>query len=438
MFHPAAGSEKRSPPSLTETVMKKLSLLSLVIFITCMSAAQSPTYYADIEPILRKNCIVCHKPGGIGPFSLMTYDEVSAKGKFIAHVTKKKYMPPWRADPTFQSFKNERLLSPAEIGRIQQWVSNGMPKGKKDKNREADEVTGEALRKPDLTLSMMKSFVIPDKAVEEFRFFSIPTGIQEDVYLAAVDFIPGNRKQVHHSRIMVDTTQRIRGIDGLSEKDPKVKTFQTIPLVDEFLYGWAPGNEGISFPPGTGKKLYKGSDLVLNIHYSPSSKQEEDKSLIHFYFARGPVDREVKTLTLRENDITNQPFFIPAGTQPTFYISYKVDRDISLISIMPHMHFLGRSFRALAATPNGDAIPLIKIDDWDFNWQSTYIFKNLLKIPAGSVILVQATYDNTENNAANPNHPIKDVGYGWNTTDEMCNLIIYYVDYREGDENVKN
>jgi hypothetical protein len=250
--------------------------------------------------------------------------------------------------------------------------------------------------------------------------------------------MPGNKRQVHHSRIMVDTTQLIREIDGLSELDPAIKNFQRIPLADEFLYGWVPGNEGIYFPSGTGKRLPKGSDLILNIHYSPSSKEQTDVSGVNLYFSKAPVTREVKTLTLRESDITNQPFFIPAETKTTFYISYPVEKDISLISILPHMHFLGESFKALAATPDGEAIPLIKIDDWDFNWQSTYTFKSLLKIPAGSVILVQAAYDNTSGNPGNPNKPAKDVGYGWNTTDEMCNLIIYYVDYKEGDEKIEN
>ena len=143
-------------------------------------------------------------------------------------------------------------------------------------------------------------------------------------------------------------------------------------------------------------------------------------------------------MTLRENDISNQPFFIPADSQPTFYISYKVEKDISLISVMPHMHFLGKSFAALASTPDGETIPLIKIENWDFNWQSTYLYKNLLKIPAGSVILVAATYDNTQTNNANPHNPPKDISYGWNSTDEMCNLIIYYVDYTEGDEKIEN
>ncbi|MBY0434794.1 MAG: hypothetical protein K2U26_11845 [Cyclobacteriaceae bacterium] len=227
------------------------------------------------------------------------------------------------------------------------------------------------------------------------------------------------------------------GIDGMSELDPRVKEFQRIPLVDEFLYGWVPGNNKIFFPDGSAKKLYKGSDLILNIHYSPSAKAQVDKSMVNLYFSKGPVDREVKTMEMRENDIINQPFEIPAESTPTFYIRYRVRNDISLISVLPHMHFLGKRFSAEAMTPTGEKIPLVRINDWDFNWQTTYQFKKLLKIPAGSIIYMEARYDNTSENPANPFHPAHDAGYGWNSTDEMCNLIIYYLDYRDGDENLE-
>jgi hypothetical protein len=412
-------------------------LVLLLPLLPFLVEAQSPTYYGNIEAIIRNNCVACHHEGGLAPFSLETFDDVTRKGDFIGHVTESKYMPPWKADVSFQTYKNERFLTDDEISTIQQWISNGMPKGKRVKSK-AKTPAPQSLVKPDLTLSMDTEFQIPNTSVEEFRFFCIPTNLDRDVYLSGVDFVPGNKQQVHHSRIMADTTQQMRAINGLSELDPAVKAFQRIPLTDEFLYGWVPGNEGIVFPEGTGKKLFKGTDLILNIHYSPTSRDEVDRSSINLYFSKHPVNREVKTMTLRENDITNQPFFLKASSAPTFYISYKIEKDISLISVLPHMHFLGKSFTALAATPSGEAIPLIKINDWDFNWQSTYVFKNLLKIPAGSVILVQAAYDNTEDNKANPNHPPKDVGYGWNSTDEMCNLIIYYLDYQDGDERIEN
>jgi hypothetical protein len=315
-------------------------------------------------------------------------------------------------------------------------VKGGMTKGRKSKRKAIAEVEEEIVTQPDLSLKMGKPFEISDKSVEEFRFFSIPTNLPEDTYVSAIEFIPGNRRLVHHSRLMSDTTNDIRGIDGMSELDPRVKNFQKTPLADDFLYGWVPGNNKIFFPPNTGKLLYKSTDLILNMHYSPSSKKETDQSKINLYFAKTEVDRVVHTLTLRENDIVNQPFYIYAETSPTFYINYKVDKDISLISLLPHMHFIGKRFKAVAETPSGEIIPLIKIDKWDFNWQTTYQFKHMLKIPAGSYIKMEAQYDNSSNNKANPFVPARNIGYGWGSTSEMCNLIIYYLDYREGDEEI--
>jgi len=417
-------------------MMKKLLFLFAVLFYGISWGQSKPTFYAHIEPILKSNCVSCHKPGGIGPFSLQTYEEVSAKGNFIGHVTKSRYMPPWKADPSFQAFRNEKKLEQSQIDLIQTWIATGMAKGKKVKSKKEVLLT-EDLLKPDLSLPMLSNYTLSEKAEEDFRFFVMPTNLKSDEYISAVEFIPGNRKQVHHSRVMVDSTQRIRGIDGMSEMDPEVKRFQTIPLADEFLYGWVPGNAKIFFPPGTAKKIEKGSDLILNIHYSPSSKPQQDKSIVNLYFAKTPVTREVNTLTLRENDISNKPFYIDAERMPTFYISYPVNKDISLISVMPHMHFIGKSFLAYAITLEGDKIPLIKINNWDFNWQTTYQFKHLLKIPAGSRIFVEAKYDNSSENPANPNHPAKDIGYGWNSTDEMLNLVIYYLDFKEGDEAIE-
>jgi hypothetical protein len=417
--------------------MKHVLVICLVVISLLANGQTKLTYYAHIEPIIKKNCTPCHKPGGIAPFSLLTFEEVSAKGNFIGHVTKTKYMPPWKADPGFQSFRNETLLTIHEIELLQRWIETGLAKGKKVKSRKNQQTISESEVKPDLILPMVNAYQLTNNAQEDFRFFVIPTNLTADTYLSAVEFVPGNRRQVHHSRVMVDSTQKIRGIDGMSEMDPAIKEFQRIPLADEFLYGWVPGNTKIFFPPGTGKKIGKGSDLILNIHYSPTSKPQEDKSTVNFYFSKSQVNREVKTLTLKESDIKNQPFFIERERAPVFYMDYPIYRDISLISIMPHMHFIGKSFLAYAITLEGDKIPLIKIDNWDFNWQTMYQFKKLVKIPAGSRILVEAKFDNSSENPMNPNQPAKDIGYGWNSTDEMCDLVMYFLDYQDGDEQLE-
>ena len=100
------------------------------------------------------------------------------------------------------------------------------------------------------------------------------------------------------------------------------------------------------------------------------------------------------------------------------------------------MHVFGKSLKAFAITPAGEVVPLISIPKWQFNWQLTYPFKNLLKIPGGSVIYVQATYDNTSHNLLNPDNPPKTVVYGWGTKNEMMNLVLEFVEYLTGDEKI--
>lgn len=410
------------------------------------------TFNTHIQPIIAKNCAVCHRPGGIGPFSLITYEEVAKRSKFVAKVTQIKYMPPFPADRNFQHYANERGLKEEEIELIQQWVAQGSVEGnkgerikkKKGKGEETDtRMDGPVLvsmtkRVPDLTLKMQNAFTVPNTGEEEFRYFHVPTGLKEDVMVEAIEFLPGNRKVVHHSRVMVDTSGRMAGLEGMRGTDPKLAEFQRIPMADEFLYGWVPGNDRIQFPEGVAKKIRANSNLILYLHYSPSATVQTDQSVINLYFSQKPVEREVKSLILHEQHITNPPFLIKANEKSTFYMSTQpLKEDISAISILPHMHYLGKTFKAFAITPDGDLVPFIKIDNWDFNWQMTYQFDSLLHVPKGSVILAEATYDNTEENPLNPFKPARDTTFGWNTTSEMMEMVIYYVSYQPGDEKVK-
>ena len=419
-----------------------LSLLMLTMAIVNVNAQEEPkevlTFYKDIQPIIYEYCTPCHQPGRSGPFDLITYEDVAKRADFITYVTATRYMPPWQADPNYRSFLNERIIPDDQLAMLHDWIANGLVKG--DKENGLDEVPvsfgPNPYRDPDATYTMTKPFKISGDQTEEFRFFNIPTNLPKDKYIEAIEFIPGNKRYVHHSRVMGDTTNAIRGIDGLSETDPKVYEFQDQPLSDEFMYGWVPGNFPIFFPPGTGKKLYANTDIILNMHYSPSSIDTTDQSSINFYFADDEVEREVFTLGLLEKHIVNQPFIIRANTKPTFKIEYTIEKDISLIAVLPHMHVLGQSFQAYVTTPDSTMIPLIKIPEWDFNWQTTYQFKKMVKIPAGSKFHAYAKYDNTMGNPLNYFIPPRDVTYGWGTTAEMMNLIIFYVNYEEGDEEM--
>ncbi len=430
---------------MCKNILFRYILFFCGIFVHSMIFGQKMieiNFHEHIAPIIHKNCTPCHQPNRSAPFSLISYEDVAKRAKFIGKVTETRYMPPFPADRKFQAYLNERGLTVGEITKIKLWIEGGMKEGGvgstvKSEQHFAQQSTETDLVKPDLVLKMNKPYQISGENVEDFRFFSLPSKTATDQYITAIGFKAGNKKNVHHSRLMVDTTNNIRAIDGLSETDPKVYEFQKTGLKEEFLYGWVPGNDKISFPQGTGVKLNANSDFLLNMHYAPSPVPDTDQSEIQLYFAKDKIEREVRNFTLRENDISNKPFLIKANQKATFFISKKIDKAISLISVMPHMHLIGKTFRAFVITPNGEVINLVKIDNWEFNWQMTYQFKLLLKVPSGSTFIVEGTYDNTAENPENPNSPPLDIAYGWGTKDEMFNLVLYYLDYKEGDEKIE-
>jgi hypothetical protein len=409
----------------------------ILLFQNSILGQEKINFETNIKPILTKHCVNCHQDGGIAPFALDNWNDVDARAIMIGAVTASKYMPPWRADTSFQHYKNENYLSKTEIELIQQWIKNDKPRGTVTLRKERLIPQNKVKKKQgtEIQIGYNRAFVIKGENKEEFRFFHLPSKIKENGYIQSIEFAPGNKKQVHHSRIMIDTTHSIGGIDGLSEEDSSILKYQTKPLADPFLFGWVPGNDKIIFPKGIGKKIYANSEFIVNVHYVPSPIQVIDSSSIIIQLSNDPVEREAKTLTLTENNISNQPFIIYPNKKSTFYMRSPILQDsISLISIMPHMHLLGKSFKSYAITPNGIILPLVHVPSWDFNWQTTYQFTKFTVLPKGTVIYAEASYDNTNENPLNPYKPARTVGYGWGSKDEMMNLILYYVKYRQGDE----
>ena len=405
------------------------------------SAPKNPplTYYQHIKPIIDQHCVVCHDEGQAAPFLLTTYEAVEKRAHFIQMAVESRYMPPWHADPAFRTFHNENRLSDAEIQLITDWVSGGAKRGNPSKKTaQATLNLPPALREPDLRLTMQKPFEIPGDNSEQFRIFVIPTDTEEEVYVRGIGFHPKNLRLAHHARLMLDTTNLLRADDGAEAGDPNTAfTQQHVKMSEEFWHGWVPGNFPILYPLGFGKRLPKNADIILNMHYSPTPKPESDQSSISLYLCREKPRRLVKTFALGEQWITNQPFVIPANSEIKFFMrSPMLPSDLSLTTVMPHMHLLGKSFKAYAITPKGELIPLIHIPVWDFKWQMIYQFDKLLKLPKGSVIYAEAVFDNRAANNLNPNFPPKDVTYGWGTKDEMMNLIFEYLDYEAGDETL--
>lgn len=402
------------------------------------------TYTKDIAGIVYNKCTSCHRPGEIGPFPMTNYNEVKGRAGTIKYVVSNRYMPPWKANFEYQHYLSENYLTDEEIKAISDWVDGGMPYGNASEEPPLPIFPdGSSLGKPDLVLSFSQSHVHKGNRRDEYRYFVLPTGLTEDKVLKAIELRAGNKKIVHHALFFEDTNGKARQFDA---KTPEygfegVSGFTNDDVILYNQYpGYAPGQKPLFFPDGIGQKLSKGSDLVLQVHYAPTSTDQLDSTTVNIFFAKKEekVERMVDDEIMLPFHLVTGPwsFVIFANTKKTFEGRMTILEDRSLMGIFPHMHMLGKSWEVWLEKPNGTKENLIKIDNWDFNWQSNYYFKKYIVAPKGSVIIAKATYDNTKDNPVNPNNPPKNVSWGENTTDEMFYLPILSVPYQKGDENI--
>jgi len=423
--------------------------------------ADAPTYSKDIASIFQKNCQDCHRPGQVAPFSLLTYEQARKRGSDIAHVTAEKSMPPWPASTSYGGpFLDQRILSDADLGKLREWVEAGCPEGDpKDAPAPREFASDWPLGQPDVILTMDESYALAAEGNDEFRVFVLKTDLPVDRYIKAVDFKPGNRKVVHHIIAGIDTSGTARKLDARDAK-PGYEAIggfgDGVPLRG-FLPVWTPGSRARYQPEGSGYVLPSKSDLLIQVHYHKSGKPETDKTQVGLYLSDKPLPRQVRTGFVFP-EISEEQFgklagkfqkIMTEGRRPTLEEMFEdvmvippgeknyevkgnskkamgfgrpISRDILITSVMPHMHWLGKDFTFYAVLPdeNKTRVPLIKIDHWNFNWQGTYALATPVRLPKGSYFEMEAHFDNSESNPANPSHPPKQVTWGEQTTNEMC------------------
>ena len=469
-----------------------LSILT-ILFIHTSVCAQSITFSEHISPVIYNNCTSCHRVGEIGPMPFTNYNEVSAYAAMIKYVTQIGYMPPWKPTLGYSRHVGERALTQNEIQLIANWVDTGFSQGDPTQEVPVPEFpTGSALGIPDLVLTMDEPFAIRGDNQDQYQVFVIPTHLTEHRAIAAIEFRPGNRQIVHHALLAADTTGTARQKD-LKSPEYGYESFGGFGSpISVLLPAYTPGSQTVWFPKGVGQILPQNSDLLVQVHYAPWPIAETDQSMVNIFFKKEPIEREIGLIgivpfsTSRLNSLfsslgardirdivalleqsgvelpdltdllnlagsagglfgaTNPminlefdgDFVIPANEIKTFHATLSISQDISLMSIYPHMHLIGKSWDIYAIDPQGNRINLIRIADWDFNWQGSYTFTRFQKIPAGSQIHASVTYDNTANNPLNPNNPPRNMTWGEKTTDEMLIAAMEYVPYREGDEHI--
>jgi peroxiredoxin len=392
------------------------------------------TYYRDVVPILQVRCQECHRPDQVGPFSLMTFKQAVTWAQDIKDYTTSRQMPPWKIT-TGIPFQHERRLSDKEIATLAAWVDEGTPEGNpSDAPPPARFVEGWQLGKPDVILSTTEDFIVGPGGRDLFRVFVLPTNLKDDRYVVAYEVKPGNPRVVHHTLNFIDTKGEGRRIEErakLRAKDRKDSDVDCGPGYSvamgvgfdarDGLGGWAPGQRPQPLPEGYGFFLPKGSDLVVQVHYHRNGRIERDRLQIGLYFAK-----KSDGMKAYKGGVIAGRFFAIPPDDPKFKVtgSTAVTHECVLRSIMPHMHLLGREIKVTLKRPQGPTQTLLEIGNWDYNWQETYFLKEPIKLAVGSVLNVEAIYDNSDGNTNNPNNPPLAVTFGEQTTNEMCFVFL--------------
>lgn len=375
-------------------------------------AGAKATYHKDVAPLLQRACQECHRPGEIGPFSLLRYEQARAAAKRMKEVVTQRRMPPWHANPEHGKWENDRRLSDQEIATIRSWIDAGCPEG--DKAEAPAERTwseGWVIGKPDLILKCPNPIDVPAEGTIPYKYVRVKVPIAEDQWVQAAEVRPGERSVVHHILIFVEYPRERRSeqppIDG--------------GLFNGYFAVMVPGERPVQYPDGMGKLLPKGSHIIFQIHYTANGKPAKDQSQVGFIFSKAPVKHEVVT-----RGIVDRRIKIPPGAdhhkeeaQFTFH------GDAKILSFLPHLHLRGKSFRYTAIHPDGTEEILLDVPAYDFRWQNIYRCAEPKFVKDGTKIKAVAYYDNSKANPANPD-PNATVTWGEQSWDEM---LIGYVDF---------
>jgi hypothetical protein len=408
--------------------MKRICL-AFAAAIIAMGAQAQATWSNDIAQIMYDNCTNCHRDGGIAPFALVTYEEATDDVSDIAEAVQTGYMPPWSADLDYQNYTHERVLETEDMLAIIEWIGNGTPEGNPDDAPPPPiyPEDGFISATPDLELQMEPYASQASAFSDDYVCISIPMELATAKKLRAFEVVPGNPEIVHHCLLFVDES-------GDYQSD---FSGTCVGPTDGLIGGYTPGAVPTVFPSdgeliNMGVTVPAGSNLVLTMHYPEGSFGQVDDTKVRLYFYEDNVTiREILTDPI----IQNWNFSLPANEITDVSAEWNlIPEDVSLLSVFPHMHLLGKDIKSYGVTLADDTIPFINIPHWDFEWQQFYGFQNIIHVPAWTSIKGEGSFDNTVNNPHNPNDPPINVFPGLNTADEMFLVYFQFLGYEDGDE----
>ena len=428
--------------------MTRIPVAVLLMSMAAMAADISSTpvtFNKDVLPILQNNCQTCHRPNQIAPMAFLTYQDVRPWAQAIKAAVLTKKMPPWFADPRYGHFANERALSETEIKTLSRWADTGAMEGNPKDKPAPKEFSPDGWNiKPDVVFAMPKPFNVPADGVIEYTYIVIPTGFTKDTWVTAAEILPGNRQVMHHVIAFVrppgsqwlkeakpgepfvpvihkrDANGAGVGIDPRSA-DPRRRWGNGEPqqqgaLGNEFLVAYVPGIQPQTFnlAGNSAKLIPAGSDIVLQMHYTPNGTPQTDVTKVGLVLAKQPPKYRYLTIGASTNQLKIPP------NDPNYEVHSQItfEQDAQLVWLQPHMHLRGKDFEYRLVYPTGQVDTALKVPNYSFSWQLGYDEAKPLVLPKGTRMECTAHFDNSVNNPANPN-PNVEVKWGDQSWEEM-------------------
>jgi tetratricopeptide (TPR) repeat protein/mono/diheme cytochrome c family protein len=410
--------------------------LALVFAVpaAAQQTAPPPTYAHNIAPILYRSCSSCHRSGESGPFPLLTYDDAKKYAPQIAAAVRTRAMPPWLPEHGYGDFANESRLTDDEIRLIVEWVKNGAHQGPASETPPPPSFTaGWQLGPPDMILDATRAYSVPASGPDVFWNFIFSPPVTTRRYVRAIEVRPGIPHGVHHANLLVDRARSARRQEtdpgsGFPGMDLTVQ-HSVFDFDSHFLF-WKPGSAPWVEPDGLAWELDPGTDLILNAHIMTMGMPMQVKPSIGLYFTDKPPDKFPLLIELERDSQLD----IPAGARD-FAVAddFSLPLDVDVLAIYPHAHYLGHLLEAYATLPNGQRTWLIKIPQWDPNWQAVYHYRAPVFLPKGTVVSMRWHFDNSSANPRNPHRPPQRVVGGNQSTDEMAHLWLQVLPRGPGD-----
>ena len=427
-------------------------MLFILALLGCHQG-KPPTYYEDAKPILDAYCVTCHSDSqGIAPFSLADYSSSNEIKDLIAIEVAAKRMPPWGAEPGHTPLKYDVSLSEEQIETLVTWAEQGR---EGDPSQEGSPLTVDrgGLERIDKELPMPAEYT-PTLTPDEYRCFALDWNEEELKYITGFVGLPGNQAVVHHLvtfLVRPDQADLVNSFDEMYDDGPGWPCFggptpsegyDGESVFGQMLGVWAPGMEGMTLPAGTGIPVSPGSAPVLQVHYNTLTNGGSDRSSLGVQLSNEPVKSGfVMPFFNLQWYMDPSSMLVGAGQEDAVhnyeelvkdnYIFKYTGFDVSgaeIHSVFPHMHQLGTEISVYLKRESGERETLVRVPQYDFNWQREYVFENSLVAYPEDALGIDCHWNNTESfrieRGVTPTEPV-DVGWGEGTVDEMCISTLY-------------